>query len=182
MKDPKEVRALINDNVSLHEIFEEVGIHLPQVIKPQQMSCPFHGQDLSMSARYYPETNSMYCFCCKEAWDPISFWMKYSETRFMAAADRLSKKYKVDLSKITNIQVKDFKITRYVKENRTAEDKRRMALYILENRLKMALPIEESLVARKMLYLIASARHIEDPVQFSKLTLPVAKRLLETLS
>lgn len=181
MKDPKAVRELINGSVPLHLLLEETGVKLPQTIKPQQLSCPFHGRDLSMSARYYPETNSMYCFACKKSWDPISFWMQYSSTRFMESARRISAAYRVDLSKIADLQV--LKLTRYKKGEQHSEiDKRKLALHVLERNLRMALPIESPDTAAKMLYVMARARHVEDHEQFAQLTLPLAKRINAALS
>jgi DNA primase len=181
MKDPKVVRELINENVSLHDILESVDVHLRQVLRPEQMSCPFHGADTSMSARYYPETNSMYCFACKKSWDPIGFWMQYAEVRFMEAARHLASKYNVDLSKVADIQQLQLKRF-YLEKGKNQIDKRKMALYVLEQKLRMVLPLEDISVAGKMLYLTAMARHTEDQAQFTKLTYPVAKKIRAALT
>lgn len=175
MKDPQAVRELITSSIALHDLMESVGVHLPQTIKPQQLSCPFHGADVSMSARYYPETNSMYCFACKKSWDPISFWMQYSETKFMEAARQLSVKFRVDMSKL--VDIKNISLLKFGKNKSNPVDKRKMALYILEQNLRLVLPIEDPQISAKMLYVLASARHVEDPDSFAKLTFPMAKRI-----
>jgi hypothetical protein len=181
MKDPKAIRELVVSNVALHDMLADIGVRLPQTIKPQQLSCPFHGADVSMSARYYPDTNSMYCFACKKSWDPISFWMQYSETKFMEASRQVAAKYRIDLSKVADIQA--LNLVRFAGNKKgTTVDKRKMALFVLENNLRMAIPVEDPVVAAKMLYVVANARHIEDPVKFAQITFPVAKRLRETLS
>lgn len=181
MKDPKLVRELISENIPLHKVLEEVGIHLPQVLKPQQMSCPFHGKDVKQSARYYPETNSMYCFTCKKSWDPISFWMEYSSGKFMESARRLANVYRVDLSKIADIQA--VHIAKY-KRGGTASvvDRRRMALSVLETNLRLVLPIEAPEAAGKMLYIMAMARTIDDPKHFAQIATPLAQRITTALA
>jgi DNA primase len=128
--------------LTLHDILESVDVHLRQVLRPEQMSCPFHGADTSMSARYYPETNSMYCFACKKSWDPIGFWMQYAEVRFMEAARHLASKYGVDLSKVADIQQLQLKRF-YLEKGKNQIDKRKMALYVLEQKLRMVLPLED---------------------------------------
>lgn len=183
MKDPKAVRAFILANVSLADLLVNYGSSLPQRLQPQQLSCPFHGRDLSMSARYYPDTNSMYCFACKEAWDPISFVMKTNGLKFMDAARHLASKQGLDLSKVADLlgggRLMNFKGS--AKGIPSAVDKRKMALYLLEEGLRSCKEIEEPAVFSTMLYVLSCARHIEDQSKFAEVTLPVARRIHATL-
>lgn len=182
MKDPKAVRALIVANVSLADLLVEYGASLPQRLQPQQLSCPFHGRDLSMSARFYPETNSMYCFACKESWDPISFAMKTRGTKFMDTARFLAAKRGIDLSKVAELSggnLFSFKSTGRI--SKANVDKKKMAQYAIEASLKACRDIEDPAVFGTMLYIVSGARHVEDPDKFAKIVMPVVKRLSSTL-
>ena len=138
MKDPRELRKFILDKVMLADLLAADGIRLPQRIKPQQLSCPFHGKDLSMSARFYPETNSMYCFACKEAWDPISYVMKSDGIKFMPAANFLVSHYKLDVSRLRDLAFGDhtkFKGGAARKSKLTDDEKRKKAFIKLNCQL-----------------------------------------------
>jgi hypothetical protein len=180
VKDPVIVRELIQDSVPLHELLADVDVHLSQVIKPHQMSCPFHGADTSKSARHYPDTNSMHCFACKKSWDVMAFWMQLHEVKFMEAARQLAAKYRVDLSKVA--EIKAINLKKYSGKNKGSIDKRKMALYLLGEGVKSSKNIENPGTFAKMLYVFLNARHIEDEKKFAKVTLPLAKRLSASLS
>lgn len=66
----------------------------------QQISCPFHGQDNSPSMRVYPETNSCYCFKCKEAWDPVSYTIRKRGITFWEAIELLASTQGVNLDSV----------------------------------------------------------------------------------
>lgn len=179
MKDPAIVRQLVEESIPLHKLLEETGTSLAQVSRPEQMSCPFHGADTSKSARYYPETNSMYCFACKKSWTPVYYWMQYQETNFMQAAESLARKYGIDLSKVS--EIKKHRISELSKKRKGKVDKKKMAMYLLEDRMRLAKDVEEAGTYAKMLYIFLSARHIEDQDEFVKVTKPLAKRLKASL-
>lgn len=69
----------IKDDVSIHDLCDEMGIKYLSRDKEQQISCPFHGADRNASARIYPDSNSIHCFYCGETWDVISFWARANE-------------------------------------------------------------------------------------------------------
>lgn len=179
MKDPREVRELIESKVPLSLLLDRTGHGLSQYIKPEQMSCPFHGADLSKSARYYPETGTMYCWTCKKVWSSISYWMEYQEVRYMTAARQLADMYKIDLSQIADI--KNARLALYNNKGKKEVDKIKMALYLLEERMKLAKIVEPPEVFAKMLYVFLSSKRIENPDEFAKLTIPLAKRLKASL-
>lgn len=179
MKDPKEVKELIDSSVGLNILLEKTGQASVQTQKPEQISCPFHGVDASKSARYYPETNSMYCWTCKKSWTPIFYWMEYQEIKFMAAARQLADMFEIDLSKLS--EVKLARLESFDRAGKKEVDKKQMALYLLEERIKMVKDLEQPEMFAKMLYVFLSAREIEDPKEFAKITLPLAKRLKATL-
>lgn len=68
------------------------GIH-PDMSREQQYSCDLHGPDNKPSARYYPRTNSVYCFACGKARDPIGLVMDKEGVSFREACDYLEGKF-----------------------------------------------------------------------------------------
>jgi len=179
MKDPRAVKQYILEKVSLFDLLVENGTEISQDKYEEQISCPFHGADVKKSARHYPQTNTMYCFTCKKAWDPLTFWMESQGVRFMEAAQQLSARNNLDFSSIGEIQ--GFSKLSLGITQQGKVDKRKLALYVLEQRLKAVLPVEDPAVAAKLLYVLSSARHIEDLPQFVKVTTPLAKRLNQIL-
>lgn len=176
MKDPRAARELINQSVTLHTLISDIwGQELPQTLKPQQLSCFFHGKDSSRSARYYPETNSMHCWACKKSWGPIDFWMQHHGVRFYAAVEQLAGRFGVDMAQVPDIQfTKKMNFSGGTNKN---IDKKKMALYILEERLKLAKYVESTESFAKMLYVFLNARHIEDDARFAKIVAPLARKL-----
>jgi hypothetical protein len=185
MKDPRELRKFILDKVMLADLLAADGIRLPQRIKPQQLSCPFHGKDLSMSARFYPETNSMYCFACKEAWDPISYVMKSDGIKFMPAANFLVSHYKLDVSRLRDLAFGDhtkFKGGAARKSKLTDDEKRKKAFIMLHEGVLICRDLEDPAMYAKMVYVLACAKHITDPNKFSEVVYPLAQRISSSLT
>lgn len=98
---------------------------------------------------------------------------------FMQAAESLARKYSVDLSKVTDIR--SHQISELSKKRKGKVDKKKMAMYLLEDRMKHAKNVEDAGTYAKMLYIFLSARHIEDQEEFVKVTAPLAKRLKASL-
>jgi len=102
MKDPIAVKKLISERITLGEALkEDFGISLS--IDEIQLSCPFHGQDAKKSARYYKDTDSMYCWVCKKSWDLYSYIGQKEALGFNRTVDFLIKKYHIDISKAPDI-------------------------------------------------------------------------------
>lgn len=90
----------IHEKVSVHDILRLNGIQFKHVgDREEQFSCPFHGKDEKPSARVFPsDANShshVWCYVCKERWDAIALWKKYSgeEKKFHAILSEIEKHY-----------------------------------------------------------------------------------------
>jgi len=85
----------IKREVPLDKILSEYGYAVYQGGGEQQFSCDLHGDgsDSSPSARFYPESNSFYCFACGKARDSISLVMEKEGLEFPQACQAIEKKY-----------------------------------------------------------------------------------------
>ena len=83
----------IRENVDMGDLMAEYGYDIvPGASQEQQFRCDLHGQDNKPSARYYPDTNSTYCWACQMARDPIRFLMDKEGVTFSAACNFLEKR------------------------------------------------------------------------------------------
>ena len=101
MKDLASVIALVKERASLKEILVSKG-SITGSLSEEQFSCLFHGADLKKSCRYYEETDTAYCWVCKEKWDVISFCQRLEQMTFPQAINYLIKTYKIDVSGLPN--------------------------------------------------------------------------------
>ena len=99
MKDLKALISHIKESVSLGEVMRAKG-HIPTFEGEVQLSCPFHGEDNKKSARYYNETDTAYCWVCKEKWDLFSYTGKAEGLSFSQTLDFLIKTYKIDIRSV----------------------------------------------------------------------------------
>jgi DNA primase len=99
MKDLNSVIDLVKERVSLREILVAQG-KITGSGSEEQFSCLFHGVDRKKSSRYYRETDTAYCWVCKEKWDVISFCQKLEQMTFHQALNYLIKTYKIDISRL----------------------------------------------------------------------------------
>ena len=99
MKDLQALIAHIKDSVSLGEIMRARGV-IRTTLSEEQFSCPFHGADQKKSARYYSETDSAYCWVCKERWDLFSYISRAESLSFSQALDYFIKNYRIDISRV----------------------------------------------------------------------------------
>lgn len=67
------------------------GIY-PDSSREQQFNCDLHGPDNKPSARYYPQSNSTYCFACQKARGPIDYVIEKEGLSFKEACDFLERK------------------------------------------------------------------------------------------
>lgn len=86
----------IRAEVPLDALLEELGYAVTAGgEREQQFSCDLHGDgsDSKPSARYYPESNSWYCFACGRARDAIATVMEKQGMGFSDACKTLEAKY-----------------------------------------------------------------------------------------
>lgn len=66
---------------------------IPDDHREQQYRCDLHGIDNKPSARYYPRTNSVYCFACGKSRDPVSLVMDKEALTFRDACNSLEERF-----------------------------------------------------------------------------------------
>lgn len=94
----------VHERVTVHDILRRNGVSFRHTgDREEQVSCPFHGKDENPSARVYPTTprspSHVWCFVCRERWDAISLWKKYSDGEGKSFHRLLS-----ELEKLYNIE------------------------------------------------------------------------------
>lgn len=73
----------LRSGVSVHDVLRHFGHDLKYAGEDheEQISCPFHGEDASPSARVYPgdarSPSHIWCWVCNERWDVFSLWKKF---------------------------------------------------------------------------------------------------------
>lgn len=97
MKDLDSVKELIKQHVTLGELLRAKG-RITNTMDEEQLSCLFHGADRKKSARYYRQTDSMYCWTCKKSWDVFSYTEQMESLNFAQTLNYLIKTYGVDIS------------------------------------------------------------------------------------
>jgi|GEM_PF-1751032 len=86
--------ARLRERADIGVLLAEYGYGiLPDDTREQQYRCDLHGIDNKPSARYYPRTNSTYCFACGKARDPISLVMDKEGLSFREACDKLEQRF-----------------------------------------------------------------------------------------
>ena len=88
----------IKREIPLDRVLSEYGYAVYQGSGEQQFSCDLHGDgsDSSPSARFYPDSNSFYCFACGKARDSIGLVMEKEGLEFAKACSALERKYGLD--------------------------------------------------------------------------------------
>jgi DNA primase len=99
VKDLDSVIALVKERVSLREMLVSKG-RISGSLSEEQFACMFHGVDRKKSCRYYKETDTAYCWVCKEKWDVISFCQRLEQMTFPQAINHLIKIHRIDTSKL----------------------------------------------------------------------------------
>lgn len=99
MKDLSILKETILSNVHLGDVLKSRRI-IHSVDHEEQFSCPFHGADKKKSARYYNDTDTAYCWVCKEKWDLFSFIAKQENVNFVQALNIIINRYNIDISKV----------------------------------------------------------------------------------
>ena len=84
----------IRERCEIGVILQRYGYNvIPDDHREQQYACDLHGIDNKPSARYYPRTNSVYCFACGKSRDPINLVMDKEGVGFREACDSLERQF-----------------------------------------------------------------------------------------
>ena len=84
----------IREKCDIGVLLQNYGYNIiPDDFREQQYACDLHGIDNKPSARYYPRTNSVYCFACGKSRDPIGLVMDKEGVGFREVCDRLEKQF-----------------------------------------------------------------------------------------
>lgn len=67
----------LNRTINLGNVLYEYGYDVyADGHREQQFRCDLHGDDNKPSARFYPETNSTYCWACQKARRPVDYYVE----------------------------------------------------------------------------------------------------------
>lgn len=64
---PREIKKLLSSMVSIRDILVSNGIKVPEV---GSMMCPFHDNEVTPAAKYYSDSNSIFCFTEQRTYGP----------------------------------------------------------------------------------------------------------------
>jgi DNA primase len=99
MKDFVKLKEEIKKHVTLGEMLREDG-RVTLEVDEEQIHCPFHGADNKKSARYYKQTDTMYCWACKKIWDVFSYTQQERGSTLREAINSLVKENHIDISSV----------------------------------------------------------------------------------
>ena len=99
MKDLGSLKEHILGHVTLGSILQDEGL-IRGSMPEEQLSCPFHGADNKKSARYYAETDSMYCWVCRIRWDLFRYVSQSTGMGFSEVLNKLVTDYRIDISSV----------------------------------------------------------------------------------
>lgn len=103
MKDLNRLKEHIYSKLDMTNVLIDYGvkfIYNPKKLNETQLRCPFHGKDNKPSARFYKETQTLYCWVCMKKWDLVGFIMERESLNFIEAIRFLIDRYKIDTSGI----------------------------------------------------------------------------------
>jgi hypothetical protein len=87
----------VNRLCDLGELLNDYGYDVvPDNQREQQFACTLHGRDGKPSARYYPISNSTYCWVCHKTRDSIAYVMAHENVNFVDAIRHLEGRLGLD--------------------------------------------------------------------------------------
>lgn len=143
MKDLESVKKAILSFKGLGTFLKE-DRYIDLNGQEEQLSCPFHGKDNKPSARYYPDTDSMYCWTCQKSWDVFGYLGQKRDYDFGSSINFLLQKFGVDTSSLPDIKDKIKSLE--INKNETKVDRKSILLLKLEDKissLKQKVPFEK---------------------------------------
>jgi len=99
MKDFEKLKEHIKKHVKLGVQLRNDG-RITYDLDEEQIHCPFHGVDNKKSARYYRETDTIYCWVCKKVWDILSFTSEKRGSNLREAINYLVDFNRLDISAV----------------------------------------------------------------------------------
>lgn len=103
MKDIYKLKELILKEIDFAQVLLNYNVEFvysPELVDEVQLKCPFHGKDVKPSARYYRETQTIFCWVCRKRWDIIQFIKDKEGYSFRGALLYIVNKYQLDISGI----------------------------------------------------------------------------------
>jgi len=96
--DQDAVRVLITqaNSIDLLKIIKQYGVHLDEYNRKCICPFPFHSNEKTASFFYYKDTNSFYCFGCKNGGGPVNFVSLFENILKGEAATKITSKFHVD--------------------------------------------------------------------------------------
>jgi hypothetical protein len=99
MKDLEKLKEHIKKSVTLGVLLRNDG-RITYDLDEEQIHCPFHGVDNKKSARYYKETDTIYCWVCKKVWDVFSYISQKRGNNLRDTINYLVNTYRIDISSV----------------------------------------------------------------------------------
>lgn len=99
MKDTEKLKEHVKKHITLGTLLKNLGT-ITYDIDEEQVSCPFHGVDNKKSARYYKETDTVYCWVCKKVWNVFSYTSQKRGISLKSSIDHLVSAYRIDISSV----------------------------------------------------------------------------------
>lgn len=81
--------------VPLAKVLIHYGYDIVETDREQQFSCGIHGVDVQKSARFFPQSNSTYCWTCHKSRDAIEYVREKENVKFSEALDLLERWFKL---------------------------------------------------------------------------------------
>lgn len=140
-------RGRIRAVVKIADLLRDYGYAVRDHDHEQQFSCDLHGDgsDSKPSARYYPKSNSFYCWACGRTRDPVSLVEEKEGLSFTQALKALETRY--GLPEIKEAPEQDFSavLAAIGVVDAYDEEQRRAKVFLHNITLERALPLESVL-------------------------------------
>lgn len=102
MKDIKKIKEILLSNKCLGNLLKGESLVSFKGAE-EQISCPFHGPDNKPSARYYFESDTVYCFTCRKSWDILRYVKDKHDLDFKSALKYVLERFSIDISYLPEV-------------------------------------------------------------------------------
>lgn len=132
MKDLDSVKKIILTYKGLGTFLKEDS-YIDLNGQEEQLSCPFHGKDNKPSARYYPDTDTMYCWTCQQSWDIFRYLGDKKDYDFGSSINFLLQKFGIDTSSLPDVKDRIKRLE--IGKTETKIDRKNILLIKLEDKI-----------------------------------------------